>query len=215
VDGFAAMIAYEKHSETSKPSPDKGDVTKWIIAPSWLAGFWGTVAGIGIAMAVVANHDAVFVIGIGMFGGGSAALATITLKSLSFDRDGVVSMSTETPIIYDQPDAPGDSRGIRSPIYVAKREGAQVDYNRQSYQFTSSQINAMFTRAEAEAKAGQSVRTVARDPFGITGTDYPQVQYIMAGLDYWKKQRNGIEWTNSGLAWLEAQARAITPPPAQ
>ena len=209
------MIAYQKTSEKTQPSPDKGSVQKWIIGPSWLAIFSGFVAATGAAMAVVANHDFVFVLGIGMFGGGSAGLFTIGLKSMSFDRSGVISFTEETPIIYDQPDGTGNTSAIRSPIYVAKREGAQVDYNRQSYQFTSSQINAMFTRAESEAKTGQSTRTVARDPFGITGTDYPQVQYIMAGLDYWKKQRTGIEWTNTGLAWLEAQARAITPPPAQ
>jgi hypothetical protein len=202
------MIAYQKTSEKTQPSPDKGSVQKWIIGPAWLSIFSGFVAATGIAMAVVANNDFVFVLGIGMFGGGSAGLATIALKSLSFDRSGVTSFTEETPIIYDQPQAEPGLNG-RRPIYVARRSGAEVEHSDQKYTWSDSQVNAMLTRVE-----GGEYR-VARDPFLIAPADYQKVQYIMDGRGYWTKPGTAVTWTQAGVDWLQSQARNTTPPPAQ
>jgi hypothetical protein len=200
------LIAYKKTSQRNAPSPDKGDVGKWILAPSWLATFCGLAAGAGIAMAMTASKDYVFIIGLGMFGGGMSGLVTIMLKSLSFDRDGVVSWSEETPILYDNTVAEEPPLNGRRPHYVARQSGAEVAHGDQTYKWSDTQINAMLNRIDANNMQ------VARDPFVIAPSDYQKVQYIMAGRGYWTKPGNAITWTPTGIIWLRDQVRNIARP---
>jgi len=201
-----SMIAYEKKTTRSAPSPDKGDVGKWIIAPSWLATFCGLAAGAGIAMALTASKDIVFIAGLGLFGGGMSGLITIMLKSLSFDRGGVTSESTETPILYDGPLQEEETIGGRRPHWVARKAGAEVQHGAQVYKWSDSQLNAMLNRVDNKNMQ------VARDPFLIATIDYQKAQYVMAGEGYWTKPGNSITWTQAGLEWLHAQTRNVTPP---
>lgn len=200
------LIAYKKTSQRNAPSQDKGDVGKLILSPARLAIFCGLSAGCGIAMALTASKDVVFIIGLGMFGGGMSGLVTIMIKSLSFDRDGITSWSEETPVLYESEPVAEPGLNGRRPHYIARKTGAEVAYSDQSYQFSDSQINAMLNRAD------NSNMQVARDPFLIAPSDYQKVQYIMAGQGYWTKPGNAVTWTPDGLAWLRKQARNIAPP---
>ncbi len=205
------MIAYKKTSQRNAPSADKGDVGKWIIAPAWLATFCGMSAGLGIAMALTAQKDIVFIIGLGMFGGGMSGLVTIMLKSLSFDRDGIVSWTEETPIVYQSDDTPRETiSGNVSPM-IPMRTPHTVKNEAGEYTFSTAAMNAFMSRVS------EGNMQVSRDEAKLESVLYEStIKRVMAEAGYWRIEGRGqaqrAKWTNDGRDWLYTRMRDYVPP---
>lgn len=196
--------AHQTYYERRTPSADAASVRKWIIAPSLLAAALGGMLFSGIGLAGTGGPTFGFIIGLFMLGSGLVGIGMLILRVVTFDRTGNITINQSTPVAPEQPaqQAPQTISGNR-PVMVPTNEPHTVAYHNRSYSFEPRQLRLMIDRIE------DGNTTVARDAFGIATSDYPELKIIMAGLDYWRVERVGVEWTPAGIEWLKSRMRLV------
>ena len=199
--GYQEQVYHERRT----PSADASNVARWVLTPAILAFFFtgALTAGLGLAGTAVSTFG--FVVGLFMFGGGLGGNAMILVRALTFDKQPAVVITERTPVAMELPEREQTIGGNR-PLFVPSTSPHIVEFRGRSYDFTPRQLRLMVDRIE------DGNRGIARDALEIETAVYPDVRYIMAGLEYWQERSRGsgvYEWTNAGLAWLREQMRTF------
>lgn len=201
-----ASIGYQEqvYHERRTPSADASNVARWVLTPAILAFFFTGALTAGLGLAGTAASTFGFVVGLFMFGGGLGGNMMILVRALTFDKQPAVVITERTPVAVQMADEAQQTIGGNRPLFVPSTSPHIVEFRGRSYDFTPRQLRLMVDRVEDGNKG------IARDALEIETAVYPDVRYIMAGLDYWRERGRGsgvYEWTNAGLTWLEGQMR--------
>lgn len=197
-------FAFETHKETKRPSEDKSSVGRWILSPAILAMLSGFLAAAGIGRCLTANNDIQFVIGLGMFGAGSAALITIMVKSWSFDKTGEIRTHKQIPIIVPDDSKQKPVTGNAAVPLADRYIALKTEHNGKKYHWSATQLNL------AKSRFDQENYRVSRDYLNIPTRLYSSVESIMRGLDYWRidpSDERYFEWTETGEDWVNSHLR--------